>query len=233
MQKIRTIIIEDEPLPRKRLTSMLRSISDIDLIGVFEDSSDAVGILENSKIDLMFSDIQMPETDGISLFKSLSNPPYVIFVTAYPEYAVQGFELDSIDYILKPLLTHDRLLKCIEKVKRAISFNRTANDQEFVKLKDGHKTLFLKSKEILYVHAYGDYVRLFTSKNVELKLKTMKEMEESLPKKYFVRIHRSYLINISEIESVDMTKVILKGIKDAIPIGSKYRDLFFKKIGME
>ncbi|MEN5057848.1 LytR/AlgR family response regulator transcription factor [Sphingobacterium kitahiroshimense] len=232
LNKISVIIIGDKPLPRTRLSDLLKKISGLEFLGTFENSAEVYEMVKTTKIDLIFSDIHLLGMNGIGFLKSLADPPFVVFVTEDPTFAVEAFELDVLDYILKPQLSLDRVRKSIDKVRKAIGSQLSEKKQEYIRIKDGHKTFFLNSEDILYVNAYGDYVKLFTEKRVELKLKTMKEMEQCLPKKYFIRVHRSFMINILAIESIDMTKVILKGVKGEIPIGSKYRPMFFQKVGM-
>lgn len=232
MKRIRTIIIEDEPLPQRRLKAMVEKNVDLDLVGVFDDPTEAIEIINSGQIQLIFSDIQMPEMDGISFIKSLEAPPFVVFVTGHSQFAEEGFELDVLDYIMKPLLTEERLFKSVQKVKRAISYQKSTTKLEYIKVKDGHKTIFIKPKEILYLKAYGDYVIVQTREGNHLILTTLKAMGIKLPSENFIRIQRSYIINIEDINTVDATKVILKSNKEEIPIGLQYREAFFKLMGI-
>lgn len=168
----------------------------------------------------------MPELDGISFIKSLKSPPFIVFVTAYSQYATEGFELDVIDYIMKPLLTEERLLKSVEKVKQAISYQKSTRNSHDIKIKDRHKTIFISPMDIFYVHAYGDYVKLYTKDGERVILSTMKALEINLPSNDFIRIHRSFMINIHSIKAVEATKVSLKDADQDIPIGLQYRDAF-------
>lgn len=232
MKRIKTIIIEDEPLPQRRLKAMVEKNEDLNLVGVFDDPTEANEIISSGQVQLIFSDIQMPEMDGISFVTSLEGSPFVIFVTGHSEYADKGFELDVLDYIMKPLLTEERFAKSVQKVKRAISYQKNTARREYIKVKDGHKTIFIKPKEVLYLKAYGDYVIVQTSESSHLILGTLKAMEEMLPSENFVRIQRSYIVNIDEVNTVDATKVILKSNKEDIPIGLQYREAFFKLMGI-
>ena len=124
MNRIKTILIEDEPIARGRLEKLVSKLGLIEILGVFESPLQAIDILRQQEVDLILSDIDMPEMDGITFLKGLAHPPFVVFITGHYEYAVDGFELDVIDYILKPLLTEERLIKAIEKVQKAILFSR-------------------------------------------------------------------------------------------------------------
>lgn len=233
MNKIRTILIEDEPLARKRLKQLCDTICVLEVLGAFESPADTIELIKSGKVDLIISDIQMPEMDGISFLKSLNHPPFVIFITAYPEFASEGFELDVLDYILKPLLSEERLLKAIEKVKKAVAYyNSGIGRNEYVKFRDRDKTLFLSPSEILFVEAWGDYVKVYTVEGYLIQLHTMKEMEEKLPWNYFVRMHRSYIINVNHIKSINATKVVLKNSKE-LNIGLKYRSQLFSRMGIK
>lgn len=233
MSKIKTILIEDEPLARKWLEQLCDSIRILDVLGTFECPSDTIELIKSGKVDLIISDIQMPEMDGISFLKSLKHPPFVIFITAYPEFATEGFELDVLDYILKPLLSEERLLKAIEKAQKAIAYNKSdMGRNEYLKFKDRDKTLFLTPSEIQFIEAWGDYVKVYTTEGYLTQLYTMKQMEEMLPWNSFVRMHRSYIINVEHVKSINATKVILKNGKE-LGIGMKYRTQLYSRMGLK
>lgn len=233
MNSIKTILIEDEPLMRSRLEKIVRNISALELIQVFENPMPAMEVVKKEKIDLILSDIQMPEMDGISFLRSLENPPFIIFITAHPEYATDGFELDVLDYIMKPI-TEERLLKGIEKVKRALDYKKNSQiKHDYIKIKDRNRTAFLKPCDILYVQGWGDYVKIFTIEGVITLTYSMKELEKILPWKYFIRIQRSYIVNMEHISSVDATKVFLKNYSETLPIGLQYRKGFYSRMGIE
>jgi|GEM_PF-175984 len=241
MERIRTILIEDEPLARENCMRLVRKSGLLDLIGVFENPIDAMPIVESGKAELILSDIQMPEMDGISFLRSLEQPPFVIFITGYPDFAVDGFELDVLDYIIKPL-TEQRFFKAVEKVRKALDYNRSNDREEYVKIKDRNQTTFLKPEEIFYARGWGDYSKLNTIDSEVTLTRSLKEMESILPKKYFIRIQRSFIVNIRQIASVDATKVTLKKnikgtsgkeIKETLPIGLQYRKNFYDRMGIK
>lgn len=231
MHRIKTILIEDEPLARKRLEKLTGKIEIVEVVGSFENPIDALKILEVEKVDLIISDIQMPEMDGVTFLKTLAYKPFVIFVTGYAEFATEGFELDVLDYIMKPLLTEERLLKAIAKVNKALLLNKGDSGRALIKIKDRHRTLFLDKVEVSYVNAWGDYVQINTTAGVQTMLCTMKDMVRMLPWEYFVRIQRSYIVNVDEIKSITATTLLLKNGKE-LPIGSTYRTQLYARMGM-
>ncbi len=233
MKQIKTLIIEDEPLSRKRHETLLSGISTIELIGVFDNPQDARSVIQNGEVDLILSDIQMPEIDGVSFLRSLKNPPIVVFVTGHPEFAVDSFDLDVVDYILKPL-TLQRLMKSVGKVEAALKNKKSSTlKQGFIRIKDRNRTAFLSPSEIYYIQGWGDYVKVITNDGVTTLNYSMKEMEDLLPATMFIRIQRSYIVNIDYVTSVDATKVFLKERSETLPIGLHYRKIFFKKMGIK
>lgn len=222
MNRIKTIIIEDEPLARKDLENLVNRIDILEIVGSYENPVDAAKILETESVILILSDIQMPKVDGITFLKNLSNRPFVIFITGHPDFAFEGFELDVIDFIIKPLLNKERLWKAIEKVKIAIAHKKHESKNNLIKIRDKNKSIFLDSASILYVKAWGDYVQIVTNVALYTVLCSMKEMERRLPLLTFVRVHRSYIVNINEIEGTKASIIILKN-RVEIAIGMQYR----------
>ena len=232
MYRIKTILIEDEPIARMRLEKLVKKIGIIEIVGVYENPTLAIELLKQSKIDLILSDIDMPEMNGVAFLKGLSHPPFVIFITAHYEYAVDGFELEVIDYILKPLLTEERLVKAIEKVQKAIMFSRGGQgESKSIKVKDRNKTLFIDPNDIYYLKAWGDYIQIYSVEGMQTLLSTMKEMETALPWDMFARMHRSYIVNLKYIKGVEASKVILKDGTE-LSIGLQYRNQLFTRMGL-
>lgn len=232
MDKIRAILIEDEPLARENCSKIIRRNAAINLLAEFDTPIEAMGLVKNGEVDLIFSDIQMPEMDGISFLRSLEVPPFTIFITGYPGFALEGFELDVLDYILKPL-TEERLSKGIEKARKAIEYRDSNYKEEYIKVKDRNRTLFLRPFEILYVQGWGDYVKIATSDGMIISSYSLKELEVMLPNRFFSRIQRSYIVNITHVGSVDATKVILKTGKHQLPLGLQYRTNFYQRMGIK
>lgn len=208
MNRIKTILIEDEPIARGRLEKLVSKLGLIEILGVFENPSQAIDILKKHEIDLILSDIDMPEMDGITFLKGLVHPPFVVFITGHYEYAVDGFELDVIDYILKPQLTEERLIKAIEKVQKAMLFSRRAahGERKAIKIKDRNKTIFIDPTDVFYLKAWGDYIQIYSVDGMQTLLSTMKDMEAELPWDMFARMHRSYIVNIKQIKGLRQAK---------------------------
>lgn len=229
---INCIVIDDEPLARETLEEYILKVPFLKLIGSFDDPLEAIAIINSQTVDLIFSDIQMPEMDGISFLKSLRNPPFIIFITGHPGFAVEGFELDIMDYILKPF-SFERFLRAAIKVQRVIESNKSDDlDKEYFPISDGHKTFLVKHKDIYCVEGNEDYLKVKTQEKEFLIKKTMKEMQNSLPAEAFIRIQKSYIVNINYIKFFDATKLTLTVDGPTIPIGLKYREAFLKKLNV-
>jgi DNA-binding LytR/AlgR family response regulator len=195
---IKTIIVEDEPLAREGLKSYVREITDLNLVAVCENALEANSVISKEKPDLMFLDIQMPKVTGLDFLKSLSHPPMVIFTTAYPNYALQGFELDVVDYLVKPY-PFDRFLKAVNKAKELFKLKNQpqlnesqVKDHFYVKVDNALKRIDFK--DIIYIEGMENYVAIHTGSGRLITLMTMKSMEESLPGKDFLRVHKTYII---------------------------------------
>lgn len=222
--KIRTILLDDEPLALRHIEETARRITSLEIVGSFSKPDDARAILSTEHVDLLLSDIQMPPTNGLSFVESLTNTPLVIFITAHPEYAINSYELDVIDYIMKPL-EEDRLRKGIAKIERIFQNSTSSNGTtDLVKLKDGNRTAFFNPEEIFFIQAWGDYVKIYCQDDVVTLYYSMKEIEALFSFDFFVRIQRSYIVNTLWIASVSPTRVILRGSGESLPIGLHYRD---------
>lgn len=232
MEPIKTIIIEDEPLAREHLEQMASKSAALEIIGVFDSPMDAKSMVLSNSVDLILSDIQMPQMDGVSFLKSLENPPFFVFITAHPEFAVEGFVLDVVDYILKPTLTEERLSKAIEKARAAINYQRGDVRQDILKFKDGPRTVFLHPTDILFIKSWGDYVKITTNEETVLVKTTLKALEDVLPQDSFIRIHRSHMIHVDQIKAVDAVRVKLKN-GEKLDVGLQFRDRLYKKMGIK
>ena len=232
MNRIKTIVIEDEPLARKRLEKLVQKMGALDVVGSFENPTDAIEIIGTREVDLILSDIQMPEMDGITFVKSLDHLPFVIFITGHSEFALEGYELDVLDYILKTALTEERLLKAVSKVRKAVLYrHEDPNNRQSIRIKDRNRTNFIDSAGILYVKAMGDYIQIHTQEAIRTTLCTLGDMEKQLPWKNFVRIHRSSIVNLNYIESIDTMRVVLKNGEE-LGIGNNYKNLLYNRLGM-
>jgi len=215
------IVVDDEPLQQEILKDYIAEIHDLELIQVFSDGREVVEFLKSNNVDLIFLDINMPGMNGVELVKRLINPPAVIFTTAYPEYAVEGFNLDAVDYLLKPI-SFSRFSKAVEKFLRNSA--PSATDKDFVLVKSGKKEFRVKIESINYIESMGDYVRMVTSNQSIISHGTMQQFLELLPSAQFCRIHKSYVINLENVEYCEGNVVSVAGKK--LSIGKTFRETF-------
>jgi DNA-binding LytR/AlgR family response regulator len=204
--KIKTILVEDEPLAREGLKSYIREIEFLDLVAVCENALEANDALSSENPDLMFLDIQMPKITGLDFLKSLKKPPLVIFTTAYPNYALQGFELDVVDYLVKPY-PFDRFLKAVNKARELFKLKNPLatnsippKDHFFVKVDNILKRVDFA--DIVYIEGMENYVAIHTANGRLITLMTMKSMEESLPIGEFYRVHKTYIISKAKVKGI-------------------------------
>jgi DNA-binding LytR/AlgR family response regulator len=230
---INTIIVDDEPLALDVLETYIEKMPDINLVKRCSNAFEANDALKNHDIDLMFLDIQMPQLTGIDFLKTLTDPPLVIFTTAYSNYAIEGFELNATDYLLKPI-SLERFMKAANKAidqielkrKEGASHVEIGDSENFIFVKADKKFVKVNFNEVLYIEGLKDYVIIRTEKGRVITLQTMKSLEDKLPSKIFRRIHRSYIVNIGKVEAIlgNMVEVIEKGQPKHLPIGKNYRD---------
>lgn len=229
---IRCIIIDDEPLALQQMEAYVKKIPYLDLVASCQCAIDAKKVLETEKIDAMFCDINLPELNGLDFVKSLENPPMVVFTTAYSEYAVEGFQLNAIDYLLKPFGLED-MQRAAEKIKKRYDALRTLqevsqiDEDDAIFLKTEYKIVRINISQIRYVEAMSEYLRIYLvdSQRPIIVLLSMKKMEERLPKRTFMRVHRSYIINLRMIREVSKNRILI-GDDIEVPIGDIYRDQF-------
>ena len=226
MSKLKCIIIEDEPLATKVLADYVSQVPFLELQGTFKDAILATEWLRENSTDLMFLDIHLPKLKGMAFLKTLIDPPAVIITTAYHQYAVEGFNLNVTDYLLKPF-EFERFLIAVNKVKTAQSKKQKSNESQEIK---DHLFINLQKKkvkilfsEILYIESQLEYIKITTTKRAYLSKMTTNEIEELLPANLFKRIHRSYIVSISRIESYTAEMVEINGVP--IPIGRSYRGI--------
>jgi two-component system, LytTR family, response regulator len=245
------IIVEDEPLARQLLEQYVLKLPYLTLLKSFSNPLEALDFLGQNEVDILFSDIQMPEITGITLLKILKKKPLIILTTAYSEYAIEGYELDVIAYLLKPI-TFEKFLKAVEKA-RQIKADRQINQDEktvneaflneqksenshqksdyteggaqsFIFVKDGTKLVKIKLKDILYIEGLKDYVSIITREKKTVTLQTLKSLEVQLPDNQFIRVHNSYIVSLEGIESIEKERVQIG--KVFIPISDTYRKAF-------
>lgn len=235
---INVIIVDDEPLAQDVLETYIEKIPDLNLVKKCSNALEANEALRSNEIDLMFLDIQMPQLTGIDFLRSLANPPVVIFTTAYSNYAVDGFELNAIDYLLKPI-SLERFLKAANKAIEQIELLRKGKEgaapvaaaasepeADFMFVKADKKLVRVYYHDVVYIEGLKDYVIIRQTDSRIVTLQTMKSLETKLPANIFRRIHRSYIVNINKIDAVmgNMVEVQEKGQAKHLPVGKNYRD---------
>ncbi|AUC13635.1 DNA-binding response regulator [Tenacibaculum sp. SZ-18] len=236
MEKIRCLIADDEPIARQIIENYIKDIPYLELVTTCKNAFEVMEVLQKEQIDLLFLDINMPKFSGISLLKSLAKKPEVIITTAYPEYAIEGFELAVTDYLLKPF-SLERFLQAIVKVQQKLKTTPVSNTQPITVNKENEaNSLFVKSDkkiiklnfdEIYYVEAYGNYIKIYTDTMI-LTPQTLTEFLTKLPNN-FLRIHKSYVINFNHLKLIDGNQVILINDK-VLPVGKSYRKQLIKRI---
>ncbi len=226
MSKINCIIIEDEPLAAKVLSDYIHQVPFLDLQETFKDAILATDWLRNNNTDLIFLDIHLPKLKGMAFLKTLANPPAVIVTTAYHQYAVEGFNLNVTDYLLKPF-EFERFLVAVNKVKTAQSEKQASTEsgeaKDYLFLNVQKKKVKILFSEIIYIESQREYIKIVTTKKEYVSKMSTHEMEDLLPVNLFKRIHRSFIISISKIESYTAEEVEVNGT--SIPIGRDYRDI--------
>jgi len=233
--KIKCVAIDDEPLALEIIKNYAEKVPFLDLVQTFDNAIESMDFLKNNKVDLLLLDIQMEELTGIQLLNILKIKPNVIFTTAYDTFAIAGFELDAIDYLLKPI-SFERFLKAVNKVyeklmvedmienkTKEVSNNKTEEDYLF--LKTEFRLEKVSFSEILYIEGMGDYLKIVTTTRRLLTLQSLKKMEEILPSNRFYRIHKSYIVALEKIENIEKGRIKI-GDKH-IPISDTYKKHFF------
>ena len=227
---IRCIAIDDEPLALQQIAGYIKKTPFLELAGLCESAIQAMEVLEKNMVDLMYVDINMPDLSGMEFIRTLENPPLIVFVTAYSEYALEGFRVDAIDYLLKPVSYGD-FLKSANKVKTWFEAlqNKPAevtSNKDFLFIKSEYKILRINFDDIKYIEAMSEYIRihLINSKPVMTQL-SMKSIEEKLPVDRFMRVHRSFIINLLKISVIERNRIIFDGTV-YIPISEQYKSKF-------
>ncbi len=222
------VAIDDEPLALDLIEDFASKVPFLSLERTFNNALDALDIINQQKVDLLFLDIQMPQITGLQFIKGLEHPPKVIFTTAYAQHAVEGFNVDAVDYLLKPF-TFERFLKAANKARQALSTVQPAghSNADYIFVKSGYDMVKVRFTDIHFIEGLKDYVKIHTSEKTVIALLTMKSLEESLPTG-FLRVHRSYIINFEHLESVGRRNIMVG--KQDIPLGDMYREQFMAKL---
>jgi DNA-binding LytR/AlgR family response regulator len=234
-QQFNCLIADDEPIARQIIETYCNHLPDLKIVASCATAFEAKTFLQSHTIDILFLDINMPVLDGVSFLKTLKNPPQVIFTTAYKEYAIDAFDLAACDYLLKPF-SLERFLIAVDKAilasKKPVPItSQEAEESNFIFIKSEGKIYKLFYSDILYTEANGNYTKFVTKSQQLMSAMTLTSAEELLPKSFFIRVHRSFIINKSRIGHIE-GNIVRIGIAE-IPIGSNYRADFLKEIGMQ
>jgi len=233
---LKCVAIDDEPLARECIANYVREVDFLQLTGMGSNPVELTRLLHEQKVDLIFLDIQMPVINGIEFLKITPNPPMVIITTAYPSYALDGFQLDVLDYLVKPI-TFNRFFKAVSKAKdyqhlllrssfADITGVNSTEDYFFIKCDYKYEKIYFA--DILYIEAMQNYVMIYTQKGKYMTLLYLKNIEENLEGQPFVRVHKSYLVSIPRIESIENNEIIIGKIR--IPLSRNYRDEVIERV---
>lgn len=218
---IKCILVDDEPLALEILERFVNRTPQLQLVAKCANAMEAFGVLHQQSIDLMILDIKMPGISGLDFVASLKNPPAVIFTTAFAEHALKGFELEAVDYLLKPV-TYERFEKSIRKLLKLWQPPTAEAVKDYTYFKVSGKLVKINHADLLYAQSVKDYIHICTKRGKHLTHMTMKYLEELLPSPTFLRVHRSYLVNQAFIEQIDKTGLLVGG--ERIPLGENYRE---------
>ena len=229
---IRCIAIDDEPLALRQIIGYIKKTPFLKLSGQYESALQAIEALENTSVDLMFVDINMPDLSGMDFVKSLENLPMIVFVTAYSEYALEGFRVDAIDYLLKPISYAD-FLKSANKARNYFNTilphaSKEGGDRDYLFIKSGYKIVRISLDDIIYIEGMREYVSIHLTNGKSLMpLISLRVLEEQLPSDKFMRVHRSYIVNLEKITTIDHSRIIFDD-KVYIPVSEQYKEIFNK-----
>ncbi|PRX55403.1 LytR/AlgR family response regulator transcription factor [Flagellimonas meridianipacifica] len=242
---IKCIIIDDEPLAIGVLNSYCEDLGELNVIASFTNPFEAITLLSKEKIDLVFLDIEMPQINGIDFIKSIDNKPHFIFTTAYSQYAAQGFDLNAVDYLVKPI-PFVRFIKAINRVKKLMEFDNLSikgnenvspssgnpgSSSNFLFVKSEYESVKINMEDIKYIQGLKDYLKIHTHQPKPiLTLLSFKEIQTKLPSEQFMRVHKSFVVNISKIKSIQRSKIVIDDIR--IPIGESFKESFLGRLGL-
>lgn len=228
--KLKTIAIDDEPLALRLVSDYVSKTPFLELVDSFDNPLDAIDFLSKQSVDLIFVDIQMPDLTGIEFARSLESAPKIVFTTAYEKYAIEGFKLNAIDYLLKPF-SYEEFLKAAGKARKQTELEANvlpsieANSQ-FLFLKSEYKIRRINFNDILYIEGLKDYIKVYISGDDKpvLSLNSIKSLEQKLPEDKFMRVHRSFIVNLDKIDTIERSRIIFGKIY--IPVSDQYKDKF-------
>ncbi len=239
---MKCIIIDDEPLAIEILSDYCQKVDFTEVVGTFTNPLDAIGAIKEKKVDVVFCDIEMPQISGLDFIRALENRPLFIFTTAYSQYAVEGFELNAVDYLVKPIPYH-RFIKAVSRVKEHLStrekqvvanvfssHGETNDAQRFIFVKSEHESIKVDLDDIKYIQGLKDYLKIHlvnTNKSI-LTLMSFKEIMDKLPQYHFLRVHKSFIVNVNFIKTIQRNRIVINDVR--IPIGDSYKAHFFSAL---
>ena len=242
MENIPCIIIDDEPIARNYLSDYVTKMPQLELLATFNKATDAYSLIESGKAMLIFLDIQMPGLTGIEFIRTLQKKPAIILTTAYSEYALESYELDVLDYLLKPI-SFERFAKAVNKAAQLLQFktnedfkpvsidpNETINVRDFIFVKSGYKSVKVSLTDVLFIEGMKEYVVIYTSGHKYTKLDRMKNIEIQLRGQGFIRIHKSYIVSVKQINAVYGNTVEINGEK--LPLGRSFKEAVYMTLGI-
>lgn len=227
---IRCLAIDDEPLARKKMAAYIDKTPFLELVDTCESAIEAMDLLHQQKVDLLFLDINMPDLSGMDFAKSLENAPGIIFTTAYSEYALDGFKVNAIDYLLKPI-DYPSFLKAANKAQKLLDITESITEElslkdDFLFIKSEHKIVKILLDDIKYIESMREYVKIhMINRSPLMTLISMKKMEESLSSNTFMRVHRSFIVNLKRITTIERNRIVFDE-KTYIPVSDQYKDAF-------
>ncbi|MFT2011535.1 response regulator transcription factor [Pontibacter sp. 13R65] len=236
---IRCIAVDDEPLALDIIESYIRKLPFLELVQTCSSATEAMQVLQAEQVDLMFLDIEMPELTGLQFLNILKHQPLIIFTTAYPNYALEGFNHDAVDYLLKPI-PFDRFFKAVTKAQERLHFSHNNNskasappapatpaiEQDFMFVKADYKTIRVDFQDILWIEGLKDYIIIQTKDQKIITLLSMNKMMEKLPSNKFLRVHRSFIVALQKIDSIEKSRIRVRSKE--IPVGEVYKEQFLK-----
>jgi DNA-binding LytR/AlgR family response regulator len=232
--EIKALITDDEPLAQNVIQQYAQKLPDLTIAGTCNDAICAHKFLQEEEVDLLFLDINMPKLSGISFLKNLKNPPLVIFTTAYSEYALEGFELNAVDYLKKPF-SFDRFCQAYFRAEELLKLKKqsqvsqpTQNTDDFLFIKSDKKTIKVKFSDLYYIEGLGDYIKLHLKDRKLVTNLSMKKIFSLLPKNSFFRTHKSFIVSLDKIDAIEGNMTVIKNTK--LPIGNSYRQEFMQFI---
>lgn len=225
---ISAIAIDDEPKAIEVIQHHISKINGITLLEHFYNAEDALAFLKQNPVDLIFLDINIPHLSGLEMLDQLQRKPHIIFTTAYADYAVESYNYNAVDYLLKPF-EFERFQIAIDKVEKRLG--EFGQQKHFIFIKDGLKNIKIEFEDILFIKGSGNYLDIFTDKKTYSPRMTFSELVEKLPSTQFIRIHQSYIINIGHIQKIENNHVYISTHK--IPVSNKYKELLFKRLNLK